>query len=135
MAQVNPYLNFNGNCREAMHYYKDCFGGELTLQTVGESPLAQQMPAQMSNAILHSMLRSGALTIMGSDMIQDSLANGNAYHLSLNCETKKEAGHLFTKLSAGGQVTSPLEPTAWGALFGSVIDKFGKSWFFYFAEN
>jgi PhnB protein len=134
MAQVNPYLNFNGNCREAMNYYRSCFGGELTLQTVSESPLAQQMPPQLGNSILHSTLKAGSMTIMGSDMVQETLSNGNAYHLSLHCASEKEAGNLFTKLAADGKVTSPLEPTPWGALFGSVIDKFGKSWFFYAGE-
>jgi PhnB protein len=47
MTQINSYLTFNGNCREAMNFYKDCLGGELNLQTIAESPLADKMPAQM----------------------------------------------------------------------------------------
>ena len=47
MARLNPYLNFDNNCREAMNFYKECLGGELTLQTIGESPLCDKMPPQM----------------------------------------------------------------------------------------
>lgn len=40
MTQINAHLIFSGNYREAMNFYKSCLGGELTLQTIGESPLA-----------------------------------------------------------------------------------------------
>jgi PhnB protein len=59
MAQLNPYLNFDGNCREAMNFYKDCLGGELSIQKVSESPMmADQMPSQMRDSVLHSSLTS-----------------------------------------------------------------------------
>lgn len=64
MAELNPYLNFNNNCREAMMFYKEYLGGELSLQTVGGSPeMAAQMPPEMKDKILHSSLMSGAVTI------------------------------------------------------------------------
>jgi PhnB protein len=50
MAQINSYLTFSGNCREAMTFYKECLGGELAFQTVGESPLSDQMPKQMHSS-------------------------------------------------------------------------------------
>ena len=46
---MNPYLTFNGNCREAMHFYRGISGGELNLQTIGESPMAVKMPAPMQD--------------------------------------------------------------------------------------
>ena len=42
--QINSYLTFSGNCREAMNFYVTCLGGELVFQTIGESPLANKMP-------------------------------------------------------------------------------------------
>jgi PhnB protein len=56
MAQMNAYLHFNGNCREAMTFYKECLGGELNMQAVGESPMAAQMPPQIHTNILHASL-------------------------------------------------------------------------------
>ena len=57
--QIQSYLTFNGNCREAMNFYQRCLGGELAFQTVGESPLSDHMPAQMKDCILHSTLTRG----------------------------------------------------------------------------
>ena len=47
MAQINPYLSFEGNCVEVMNFYNDCLGGELTIQLVKDSPVANQVPATM----------------------------------------------------------------------------------------
>ena len=54
MIQINAYAGFNGNCHEAMTFYKECLGGELTMQVIGESPIAGQFPAAMQDKILHS---------------------------------------------------------------------------------
>src|SRR5690349_13349663 len=67
MAQLNPYIFFSGNCRDAMTFYQSCLGGELNIQTVGESPAAAQMPAEAHNGVIHSMLQGGGVTIMASD--------------------------------------------------------------------
>ena len=71
MKQINSYLTFNGNCREAMNFYKECLGGKLNLQTIGESPMADKMPATMKHSILHSELRKGNVVLMGSDMVSE----------------------------------------------------------------
>lgn len=130
MAQVNPYLIFQGNCLEAMKHYAACLGGSLALQTVGESPMAAAFPPQMKDHILHSTLVANSVVIMGSDMSGQEFSNGNAYHLSINCESESEMNNLFSKLADGGKINQPLAPMPWGAIFGSVTDKFGKSWLF-----
>jgi PhnB protein len=135
MAQVNPYLVFKGNCREAMNFYKDCFGGKLAIQTVGESPLAGQMGPHPNDAILHSSLIAKSITLMGSDMHWSDFTNGNAYHLSLDCDSEKEANTLFAKLGEGGKVTQPLAAMPWGALHGQLVDRFGKSWFLNYSKS
>ena len=100
MAQIYSYLTFSGNCREAMTFYKNCLGGELTLQTVGDSPLAEKMPAQMKESILHSTLTKDSLVLMGSDMVSEKgLLKGNAVSLSLNCSNEEEIKSFFKKLS------------------------------------
>jgi PhnB protein len=69
MPGLNPYLNFNNNCREAMNFYKNCLGGELVLQQVKEMPaMAAKMPAELGDAILHSTLTTGDIVIMASDL-------------------------------------------------------------------
>lgn len=129
MTQINSYLTFNGNCREAMTFYKECFGGELVIQTIGESPMAADMPERMRKSILHSTLTRGELVLMGSDIVSEQgLVKGNSVSLMLNCSSEKEIKNCYKKLSAGGNATHPLETTVWGALFGDLVDKFGNHW-------
>ena len=136
MSYINSYLTFGGNCREAMSFYKDCLGGELTFQTVGESPMAAEMPDEMKAYILHSTLSNGALTLMGSDMVSnEGLITGNAIALMLNCNSEEELKRCYEKLAAGGVATHPVENTFWGAMFGDLIDKFGNHWLLHFAKN
>ena len=136
MTQINTYLTFNGNCRDAMTFYKECLGGELFLQTIGESPLAEKMPAPMKDCILHSTLTKGALVIMASDMVgENGLMIGNNVSLMLNCGSEQEIKTFYEKLSVGGKATHPLENTFWGALFGGLTDKFGNLWLLQFDKT
>lgn len=129
MTQLNAYLTFGGNCREAMNFYKDCIGGELVLQTVGESPMAATMPDTMKEYILHSSLTKDDLLLMATDCVgADGLIKGNSVSLCINCGSDKEIKTLYSKLSAGGKATHPLENTFWGAVFGGLTDKYGNHW-------
>ncbi len=112
-----------------MMFYKECLGGELNLQTIGESPMADKMPAKMKEFILHSTLTKGSLVLMGSDMVADEgLKKGNAVSLMMNCSSEKEIKRCYKKLSSGGVAAHPLENTFWGALFGDLTDKYGNHW-------
>ncbi len=136
MTQINSYLTFNGNCREAMTFYQDCLGGELSFQTVGESPLSSSMPEQMKNCILHSTLTKDALVLMGSDMVSDlGLIKGNSVSLSLNCSSEEEIKNYYVKLSSEGTANHQLEESFWGALFGDLTDKFGNHWLLHYSKN
>ncbi|HET6996887.1 MAG TPA: VOC family protein [Chitinophagaceae bacterium] len=133
MTQINSYLTFNGNCREAMTFYKECLGGELVLQTIEESPMADKMPPQMKKSILHSTLTRGTLVLMGSDMVDENgLIKGNSVSLMLNCSSEKEIKECYKSLSKGGKATHPLENTFWGALFGDLTDRFGNHWLLHY---
>jgi PhnB protein len=136
MTQINSYLTFNGNCREAMTFYRDCLGGELNFQTVGESPLSDKMPTQMKDCILHATLTNDGLILMGSDMVNEKgLVKGNAVSLSLNCSSEEEIKSCYIKLSNAGLQNHPLEDSFWGALFGDLTDKFGNHWILNFNKN
>ncbi len=128
-TRINSYLTFSGNCREAMTFYKECLGGELVFQTIGESPMADKMPAKMKYSILHSTLTKGGLVLLGSDMVsQTGLVKGNAVSLSLNCSSEEEIKTCYEKLSFGGKKDHTLEDTFWGAIFGDLTDKYGNHW-------
>ena len=128
MTRINAYLHFDGNCREAMTFYKDCLGGELMLQSVEGSPVADQMPAEARHGILHSTLTTDAFVLMASDLMPSPRVQGNSVTLLIDCRSEEEINRLFSHLSAGGEVTCPLGKQFWGATFAGVIDKYGISW-------
>jgi PhnB protein len=127
MPTINPYLTFSGTCREAMNFYKECLGGEVSFIVVGESPIANQVPSQMKDLILHSSLKTGELEIMATDMQPEKFIQGNSDHMCLVFKKEEEMRSLFDKLSAGGKVNQPINLMFFG-LIGTLTDKFGKRW-------
>jgi PhnB protein len=135
MTRINAYLNFNGKCREAMKFYHECLGGELTMQRVAESPMAASLSAKAGANILHSALIRDGLVLMGSDMMGDSLQKGNDIMLCLQCSSNDELHTIFNKLSVDGQVKTPLHQGFWGATYGELTDKFGIHWMFNYSRG
>lgn len=126
--QIYAYLNFDGKCREAMNFCKDCLGGELELTTVAGSPMEAQMPPEAAQSISHAKLTNGALVLMASDAMGMDVTHGNSVALALSCDSQEEIQHVFSHLAAGGQIDHPLGPAFWGGTFGHFTDKFGMSW-------
>jgi len=136
MTRISSYLTFSGNCFEAMTFYHACLGGELVMQTVGESPLASIMPPYMKNYVLNSTLTNDALELMGSDMVPEGgLSRGNSVSMMLHCNSEEQARAFYARLSADGVPTHPLEATFWGAMFGDLTDKFGNHWLLHFQKH
>jgi PhnB protein len=125
-SRLNPYIGFDGNARQAMEFYRDVFGGELALNTFGESGAAA--PGD-EDKIMHAMLEtSSGFTLMGSDapsgMPRDE---GSRIQISLSGDDATLRDY-FQKLSQGGSVTMPLEKQMWGDEFGMLVDPFGVQW-------
>lgn len=135
MTQINAYLHFDGNCREAMDFYRDCLGGDLTVITVGDSPMAKEWPAEKSSDILHSRLQKNGIVLMGSDMgCTGKGAPSQAVSLSLSCSSREELEGYFSSLSSGGEVTHPIHDFFAGTM-GAITDRFGKNWMFYYGPE
>ena len=135
MTQINAYLTLNGNCREAMTFYKECVGGELTMQAVEDSPIASQMPAHTLKQILHASLVKDGLVIMASEMAREKPVNGNTISLCLQCSSEEEIQTFFTKLSSGAKIIDPLKEQFWGSKYGELKDKFGINWMLNYDKN
>lgn len=130
MANMIPYLHFNGTCREAMGFYQRCLGGDLVMQSFGEVPGGDQMPAEARDNIMHAMLTSGAVTLFGADSMHGSdVAPHGPVSLALTSEDKGEIRGYFEKLSEGGTIAQPLEEAFFG-LYGEIVDRFGVRWMF-----
>lgn len=125
-VSLEVYLYFKGQCREAMEFYKDVFGGELSVQTYGEVPDMSQDESK-KDWIMHATLQGGDIKLMASDTEKASPAAAKI-DLSLGGADDAKLRRIFDKLSAGGKVNSPLHKEFWGDIFGSVTDKFGITW-------
>lgn len=127
MNAIEPYLFFNGNCREAMNFYAGVFGGKADFMTYAEAPAADQHGG--GERIMHARLTEGAFSLMASDPPPgQSVGVGGNFALSLNCQNHADQDRLFAGLSAGGRVTMTLQNTFWGVRFGMLFDRFGTQW-------
>ena len=135
MAEFNAYMRFNGKTREAMSFYKDCFGGVLSMTTVGESPMKAMTPPDMHDKIMHSVLTSDSIMIMGSDLNSDKgYTHGTTMALCLVCKSREEIETIFAKLAEGGQVITPLGEMFFGT-YGDLVDKYGFTWILQFGDG
>ena len=136
MVQLNPFLRFNeGKCREAMEFYKNLFGGELSFMTVKGSPMEKDIPTEKHGLIMHAELKKEDFVFYGSDMMMDKAVVGDNVGMALNCYSEEEMRDIFAKLSEGGQVFMPIEDAFWGALFGVVTDKYSIEWMLNFSKK
>ncbi len=127
-TQLNPYLSFRDNAREAMEFYRSVFGGELTISTFAEYQ-ASEDPSEQDN-VMHAQLSSpNGLVLMASDTPNAmDYTQGDSISLSVSGEDESELRGYWDKLHDGGEVTMPLENAPWGGLFGMCKDKYGVNW-------
>lgn len=134
MPKINPYLNFAGNAEEAFKFYKSVFGGEFgALIRFKDMPMpGAKIPKKDENGIMHIALPVGKDDVlMASDALEShgkKLVQGNNAYISVQPESKEEAGRIFKALSAGGKMEMPIADQPWGDYYGSFADKFGIHW-------
>lgn len=121
--ELDVYLYFKGNCREAMEFYKGIFGGELKIATYGESGDAKEN----KDWIIHCELSGGDIKLMAADG-RASSEKAAKVELSLVGKDEPKMKSVFQELSAGGRIHIPLDKQSWGDLYGRWTDKFGIIW-------
>lgn len=133
MAQISPYIHFNGNAADAFNFYKSVFGGEFSQLARfkdfanPENPIAENE----ANKIMHIALPIGNTILMGSDTPEFMGKHNELENRSKICITaasKEEADTLFNGLSVGGTIEMPIEDSPWGSYFGMFRDKYGIEW-------
>ncbi len=126
-ATLNPYVSFDGNAREAMEFYREVFGGELTISTFGDMGAPE---GEGADGVMHANLATEAgLTLMGADMPPgETHTRGNSMTVSLSGDDGGELRGYWDKLSEGGAVMVSLEKQVWGDEFGMCVDRFGTPW-------
>jgi PhnB protein len=121
---LDPYIFFNGNCREAMEFYQGILDGELALQTYKDVGMGD---ADQADKLMHAALKGGVATLYGSDTEKAS-DKAAKISLCLGGEDEAELTKIFEGLSEGAEVRQPLKKEFWGDTFGSLVDKYGVEW-------
>jgi PhnB protein len=127
--KVNPYLFFNGNCREAFHFYEKVLGGKIEMmQTHGESPMAEKVEPDWKDAIIHARLVVGEEVLMASDAPPEHFHKPQGFSVSVTIDKPADADRIFNALAEKGSVQMPIQETFWAARFGMLTDRFGTPW-------
>ena len=125
-STLNPYVQYQDNARQAMEFYRDALGGNLTLMTFGDMGIE----GPESSKVMHAQLETPAgFTLMASDT-PDAMGYtpGANVAISISGDDVDALRTYFSKLSLGGEVTIPLSAQQWGAEFGMFTDQFGIRW-------
>ena len=124
VTRLNPYLSFRDNAREAMEFYRNALGGELTIATFAEFGFGD------SDGVMHAQLTTSAgYTLMASDTPPGmERSAGSSITISLSGDDAEALRGYWDGLSDGGTVGVPLEQQMWGDMFGQLTDRFGVSW-------
>ena len=136
MITTNTYLNFDGNCRQAMTFYGKCLQTEPGLTPFSAGPPEMLAAAGATpDRILHSELHSGPVVLMASDTLPGmSFRQGSNFSISITCESLAEMERLFAAFGESGNVMMPMHDAFWGGRFGMLTDQFGINWMFSFRE-
>ncbi len=133
---VEVYINFNGNCREAVEFYSDVFETEKPqIMIFGEAPPNPEfvLPEEAKNLVMHTELDINGSNVMFSDVLPGMpFVLGNNISLTIVSKNMEEIKCSFNKLKECGTVIMELQETFWSKCYGSVIDKYGITWQFNF---
>jgi PhnB protein len=129
---IQPYLFFNGNCEQAVEFYKKALGAEVQLmmryKESPEPPPPGMVPPGSENKIMHVSFRVGETIVMAADDCTAKTSKFEGFSLALSVPTEADADRAFNALAAGGEVKMPLMKTFWSPRFGMLKDCFGIGW-------
>lgn len=128
---VQAYLFFEGRCEEAIEFYRQALGAEVTMLMHfkdSPEPIACPLPPGGEDKVMHACFRIGETSVMASDGRCEGQPGFQGFSLSISVPNEAEADRLFGALADGGQVQMPLTKTFFSPRFGMVADRFGVSW-------
>ncbi len=130
--RVEPYLNFDGRCEEAIQFYKTALGAEVTmLMRFKDSPEPSapgMCPPGSENKVMHASLKIGDSNVMASDCHGQGKPEFKGISLSISAANDAQAERLVAALADGGKVNQPLTKTFFSSRFGVATDRFGVTW-------
>ena len=132
VTNLQGYLFFNGQCEEAIEFYRKALGGEvemlLRVKDSPDPPPPGMYPPGSENKVMHASLRVGDLRLMASDGCDFGPSRFEGFSLALTVASAADADRIFDALADGGTVQMPLGKTFFSPRFGMVKDRFGVGW-------
>ena len=129
---IQPYLFFDGRCEEALDFYRQAIGAQVTMlmrnKESPEKPPPGMLAPGSEEKVMHASFTVGDSLVMASDGFAKGQPEFKGFSLSLQADDEAEARRLFDALAAGGSVTMPLGKTFWSPAFGMLTDRFGIGW-------
>jgi len=127
--KASTVLSFKGDCEAAFKFYEQHLGGQPgPIFRYAGSPMADSVPEEWGDKIMHGSIVVGDLLLMGSDVLMKQYEEPKGFSLSLQISDTAEAERIYNALVPNGTVLMPLEKTFWASRFGSVVDRFGIPW-------
>lgn len=127
--EVTPHLMFCGQCEEAFRFYERVLGGQImTLLTYGKSPLAEQVPLEWRDKIIHASLTIAGGALTGADVLPEQFERPQGFYVLLGIDQPADAERVFAALATGGTVRMAIQETFWSVRFGVLVDRFGIPW-------
>jgi len=134
---IYPFLNFNGNCSEAMHFYHTCFGGKLRINYLADVPASHSLPKEMMHMVVGATLVAGPVKLFASDLMnEEGIFHGNRVSLFFDCVQADFLTTLFSRLSQHGHISYPASDSMFiNGEWASLTDQFGVQWIFALDRN
>ncbi len=126
--QINPYLTFNGDCREAIQTYAEILGGEIVAMITHKDVPEANVPPDWRDRIMHARLIFDGNVLMASDTIPGQSEKMQGFSVALQLKSADDAERIFNALSEDGTVRMALQETFWAHKFGMLTDRFGTPW-------
>jgi PhnB protein len=127
--KIAAYLSFDGCCAEAFAFYAKALGGTIQHnQTFGASPMADSVPPEWRDKVMHATLTVGDQTLYGSDPPPAHYRKPQGVSMSIAPASPAEGERIFNALAEGGSVTMPFGKQFWSEGFGMLTDRFGIAW-------
>lgn len=123
-----PYIHFQGQCREAMTFYADVFGGTLELTSYADGP-PDMCPPHSADRIMHSCVMTPTGPLFASDfpagMDGDPQKAVSVSHAAPDIQGGQA---IYDRLADGADIIMPFGETFFSPGFGMLKDRFGTHW-------
>lgn len=131
IIEATPFLNFNGNCSEAIELYRAALGAEVEARMPWSPEMFDdgKVPEAMKDGVMYARILLGKVPLELSDVPPHMTTEPGTNHtVNLHISDPGELDQLFEALGEGGKVSMPPENMFWGARYGALTDRFGIRW-------